>query len=201
MGVPLNLDKVLNEAEREKLPFATEQDLERLRHVFSKFDADGGGTIDVQELGECMRGLDRNPTQAELDQMIAFADKDGNGVVDFEEFAALMGYQVELEDVDAEVLAEVFRLAARVTLSMLECQQPTDNVTQLAAALARRVYDKDGSGYIDRNELKAMFRSLGTQSFRCPSDRIVDSMIQEADVDGDGRINYSECAINSRWAP
>lgn len=37
-----------------------------------------------------------------------------------------------------------------------------------------------------------MFASLQTNSFRVPPDTMVEEMIKDADLDGDGRINYAE---------
>ena len=49
-----------------------------------------------------------------------------------------------------------------------------------------RVFDRDGNGYIDAEELKFMVTNMGEKM----SDAEVDEMIREADIDGDGRINY-----------
>ena len=51
---------------------------------------------------------------------------------------------------------------------------------------AFRIFDKDGNGYISRQELQIVMGNLGEHL----TDEEVDEMIKEADVDGDGRINY-----------
>ena len=48
------------------------------------------------------------------------------------------------------------------------------------------MFDKDGNGHISGEELRAVMLSLGEQL----SDDEVTEMIQEADIDGDGLINY-----------
>jgi len=50
------------------------------------------------------------------------------------------------------------------------------------------VFDKDGNGYISAAELRHVMTNLGEKL----SDVEVDEMIREADVDGDGQINYEE---------
>ena len=53
---------------------------------------------------------------------------------------------------------------------------------------AFKVFDKDGSGSISAAELKHVMNNLGEKL----TDEEVDEMISEADVDGDGEINFEE---------
>ena len=55
---------------------------------------------------------------------------------------------------------------------------------------AFEVFDTDNNGFIDAEELKAIMVALGEQV----SDEEVQGMIQEADSDGDGMIDYDEFA-------
>ncbi|KAL5009330.1 hypothetical protein ScPMuIL_014911 [Solemya velum] len=50
------------------------------------------------------------------------------------------------------------------------------------------VFDKDGNGLISRTELSVVMTNLGEKL----SDEEIDDMIKEADMDGDGQINYKE---------
>lgn len=51
-----------------------------------------------------------------------------------------------------------------------------------------QVFDKDGNGFISAAELRHIMTNLGEKL----TDEEVDEMIREADVDGDGQINYDE---------
>ncbi|KAG0285625.1 translation elongation factor EF1B gamma [Dissophora globulifera] len=53
---------------------------------------------------------------------------------------------------------------------------------------AFKVFDKDGNGYISAAELRHVLTGLGE---RYTAEEI-NEMIREADVDGDGQINYEE---------
>lgn len=55
---------------------------------------------------------------------------------------------------------------------------------------AFRVFDRDGDGYISVEELRLTMNNLGEPL----TDHEVRSMIEEADLDGDGRINFQEFA-------
>jgi calmodulin len=51
---------------------------------------------------------------------------------------------------------------------------------------AFRVFDKNNDGYISRSELKKAMANLN----EILTDEEVEEMIQEADLNGDGKINY-----------
>jgi Ca2+-binding EF-hand superfamily protein len=44
----------------------TEDQVEHFRDAFKLFDTDGGGSIDAEELGACLRSLGRNLSEAEI---------------------------------------------------------------------------------------------------------------------------------------
>ena len=57
--------------------------------LFNKFDEDGSGSIDVEELAQMMQDIGNDATTEELREIISDFDKDQNGVIDFEEFVAI----------------------------------------------------------------------------------------------------------------
>lgn len=65
---------------------------------------------------------------------------------------------------------------------------------------AFKVFDRDGNGLISAAELRHVMTNLGEKL----TDEEVDEMIREADVDGDGHVNYEGkhywelCMINLR---
>ena len=60
----------------------------------------------------------------------------------------------------------------------------TDSEEEIKEAF--RVFDKDGNGFISAAELRHVMTNLGEKL----TDEEVDEMIREADVDGDGQVNY-----------
>ncbi|KAI8538715.1 hypothetical protein RHMOL_Rhmol09G0125600 [Rhododendron molle] len=64
--------------------------MENLREAFSVFDVDGSGSISAEELLNVMRSLGEECSIAECRKMISGVDRDGDGMIDFEEFKVMM---------------------------------------------------------------------------------------------------------------
>ena len=103
------------------------------KDAFEMFDKDKDGTITTKELANVMRSLNHDPTEDELNEMIAEVDLDGNGEIDFEEFVTLMNRRSKETDTEEEVLN------------------------------AFKVFDKEGNGLISVTELRHIMVTLGDQ--------------------------------------
>ncbi|CAH0399966.1 unnamed protein product [Chilo suppressalis] len=71
---------------------------------------------------------------------------------------------------------------------MARKMKDTDSEEEIREAF--RVFDKDGNGFISAAELRHVMTNLGEKL----TDEEVDEMIREADIDGDGQVNYEVCA-------
>ena len=69
---------------------------------------------------------------------------------------------------------------------MARKMRDTDTEEELCAAF--RLLDTDGTGTISAVELRHIMTNLGEKL----TDEEVDEMLREADIDGDGQINYEE---------
>ncbi|XP_021344468.1 calmodulin-like, partial [Mizuhopecten yessoensis] len=128
------------------------------KETFLLFDSDGDGTITTKELGTVMRSLGQNPTDADIHDMVALVDSDGNGSIDFDEFLHLVAKRLQEADIETG-LVEAFRL-----------------------------FDKDGNGFLTANELQSVVATSGESL----TTEEVDMLMNEADVNNDGKVNYKE---------
>lgn len=69
---------------------------------------------------------------------------------------------------------------------MSKKMKDTDSEEELKEAFS--VFDKNGDGFISANELRHVMTNLGEKL----TDEEVEDMIKEADLDGDGLVNYEE---------
>ena len=69
---------------------------------------------------------------------------------------------------------------------MVRKMKDTDTEEELLEAF--KVFDRDGNGYITSHELRHVMTNLG----EALSPEEVEEMIKEADLDGDGQIDYEE---------
>lgn len=103
------------------------------KEAFSKFDKDGNGSINTQELGAVMQALGKDLSEAELKEFISKVDTDADGVISFPEF---------LEE-------------------MVRGMKAWGKKQDLQEAF--RVFDVDGNGYISVDELKQVMAKLGEE--------------------------------------
>mmetsp|Transcript_14170 Transcript_14170/g.29752 ORF Transcript_14170/g.29752 Transcript_14170/m.29752 type:complete len:150 (+) Transcript_14170:71-520(+) len=89
-----------------------------------------------------------------------------------------------ISDVDAD---EQGRIDFPDFLSLM-ARKMKDTDTEEELIEAFKVFDRDGDGFISAGELRHSMTNLGEKL----SDVEVDEMIREADLDGDGQINYDE---------
>ncbi|XP_076446312.1 calmodulin-alpha-like isoform X1 [Babylonia areolata] len=131
---------------------------------------------------------------AEFKEAFSLFDKDGDGTITTSELGTVMRSlgqnptEAELQDMINEVDAdgngtidfeEFLHMMARK-------MKDTDSEEELREAF--RVFDKDGNGFISAAELRHVMTNLGEKL----TDEEVDEMIKEADLDGDGMVNYED---------
>ncbi|KAL4874478.1 hypothetical protein BJY04DRAFT_203850 [Aspergillus karnatakaensis] len=131
---------------------------------------------------------------AQFKEVFAVFDKDGTGDITATELGEVMRSlgqnptDTELQDIIDEL--DVDRTGTidfdEFLVMMSRKVKDSDPEAELREAFA--VFDKDKSGSISADELRQVLRSIGDDV----SDKDVDEMLQLADVNGDGSIDYEE---------
>ena len=121
-------------------------------------------------------------------------DKDHNGSISLKELGSMMkslGQAPSDQDL-REIISEVdldgngnIDFNEFITI-MQKRTRDSDPEEEIISAF--RVFDKDGNGTLSTKELRHVMTTIGDKL----TDEEVDQMIEEADVDGDGVINYEE---------
>ncbi|KAL6526588.1 translation elongation factor EF1B gamma [Orobanche gracilis] len=129
----------------------------------------------------------------EFQEAFSLFDKDGDGCITIEELATVIRsldqnpIEEELKDMIHEVDSDgngTIEFSEFLNLMAKKIKE-TDAEEELKEAF--KVFDKDQNGYISANESTSA-RNLGEKL----TDEEVEQMIKEADLDGDGQVNYDD---------
>jgi len=135
-------------------------DIEMFSAAFSKFDADGSGTINASELETLLQTMGQHQSEDQLGAMMKEADSSGDGEIDCDEFMNLMGKHVgsqadvmegdlryAFDALDADCSGTISAAELKTAASTLGDKLSTAEVDAMLALV-----DNDGSGEIDFEE-------------------------------------------------
>ncbi|XP_052862000.1 calcium-binding protein E63-1 isoform X2 [Anopheles cruzii] len=152
-----------------------------LRTAFDLLDRDQDGHVTPEELQFMLRNLGIHVRDELIDDLLREASRTGSGLIDETEFLQWVARIQALKD-DSNT-------SSSSSSSNNPAQSADDDLTQDLVA-AFRVFDRDGNGYITRDELKAAMDMIGENV----TEYQLNEMLELADADKDGRINYEEFA-------
>ncbi|PVD32034.1 hypothetical protein C0Q70_07460 [Pomacea canaliculata] len=132
-----------------------------IREAFDVLDNDKDGRLNAAELETLLRGQFVVASNKELKELLENMDADKDGSVDYEEFEAFVAKN------------------GLYKASVEEVSQELKDAFQ--------VFDRDGDGYIDVDEFKSVMMNIGDKM----SEEEVKKMMEEADSDKDGKIDYN----------
>ncbi|CCI42495.1 hypothetical protein ABG067_006984 [Albugo candida] len=130
----------------------------------------------------------------EFKEAFSLFDKDGDGTITTKELGTVMRSlgqnptEAELQDMINEVDADGNGTIDFPEFLTMMSRKMKDTDAEEEIRNAFQVFDKNLDGFITPAELRHIMTNLGEKL----TDEEVDEMIREADLDGDGKINYEE---------
>ncbi|KAI9314643.1 putative myosin regulatory light chain cdc4 [Dichotomocladium elegans] len=138
----------------------TQEQLDEWKEAFSLYDKKGNSTVSSSNLGDLLRGLGQNPTQAEVHELIR----------------AHGGSERQEIDIDFGTFLAI--------LTRPNGFKPAGTSQEFIQGF--QVFDKAGDGTISIDELRYVLTNLGEKL----SEEEVDELLKEIQIIKDGRINY-----------
>jgi Ca2+-binding EF-hand superfamily protein len=152
----------------------SDERITRARALFAKYDKDGDGTINNQELKRIYEELGKKPSPELMKQL----DPDGNGSISFMEF-------VNAYEIWAEILVQPERSGeegykgSRVKLTQEQMEKARETFSK---------YDEDNDGRIPSHELHVKYAGLLAEICSAEeANKRATSLLKFIDADGDGK--------------
>jgi len=143
--------------------------------------------------------------EVDFKQVFEMFDKNNDGRISSEELGCVLrtlGHQHTAKEVDDMIKNADTNENGGVEydefITMMKRFQESDDTSEAEAKKreAFDVFDMDGNGYIDKHELRFVMRRLGENL----SDEDIKAMFKEADLNGDGLIDFEEFSrLNMCW--
>ena len=129
--------------------------LKEYKNIFDLNDSNKDGNVSSLELANILKSININVSDEEIKEIIEELELEGNNEVNFENFVSIVNRREKDVDSEEEVLK------------------------------AFKLFDKEGNGLININELKNIMLSVGKNI----KEEELNDMLKEADTDMDGYIN------------
>ncbi|XP_034103344.1 calcium-binding protein E63-1 isoform X1 [Drosophila albomicans] len=165
----------------KKKPF-TDVEIKDLRTAFDLLDRNRDGRVTANELQFMLKNLGINVRDEIIHDLIREASHSGNGLINEAEFLQWVGRIQALRD-DQQQQQHDSDSASTASKPV----DADDDVTEDLIA-AFRVFDRDGNGFITRDELQTAMEMIGEPL----NEQQLEQLLAIADLDQDGRINYEE---------
>lgn len=137
---------------------------EHVKELFNMFDADGGGTIDTDELTQAFVALGISDTKEEIERLVREIDTDGSGEIEFEEFQEMIDQLLGQRD-SVEEMMKAFTYFAdgkeRITLNDIRkvCIDIGDMRAEQFLQEMFIIGDTDKDGVISFQDFKALMEA------------------------------------------
>lgn len=162
----------------------TEDEIANYKEMFNKYDKKGRGALQKEAIGHLIKDLGFKATTVQeresFRRILEEVDKDGNGVIDFQEFLRLLPALMKKKEEEQQKAD----LAKALELGFSE--QEHNEFTKVF-----QDFDDDKSGSLEINEVWGLLKALR----RNTSYDDLKSLFARLDQDGSGSIEYNEFLV------
>jgi len=102
------------------------EDLEAVRSTFGRFDADGSGSLDKNELEKVLKAISIKPSS--IDKIFTLMDGDGNGEIYINEFMLWMNGDSNAKVIASDAVAEMDKIDTDQIPPQRIAQKPVDSL-------------------------------------------------------------------------
>eukprot|EP00930_Biecheleria_cincta_P025609 TRINITY_DN18204_c0_g1_i1.p1 TRINITY_DN18204_c0_g1~~TRINITY_DN18204_c0_g1_i1.p1 ORF type:complete len:634 (+),score=116.70 TRINITY_DN18204_c0_g1_i1:48-1949(+) len=132
----------------------SEAQIAEFKETFGRYDADGGGSISTQEVGDVMKSLGHDVPDEAVQYVIRTIDADKSGEIDFDEFCTLMGKMLGPDgQVDVDAYMKLISEDA-----VREAKQ--NQMVEIVPALREEVHQHEKAINNERNRLDGATKRL-----------------------------------------
>ncbi|KAK7358137.1 hypothetical protein VNO77_00058 [Canavalia gladiata] len=144
------------------------QDMDELKRVFNRFDANGDGKISVSELDSALRTLGSGVQKEELQRVMEDLDTDQDGFINISEFAAFCRSDA---DGGGSELRDAFNLYDQDKNGLISAAELCQVLNRLGMKCSEeechnmiKSVDSDGDGNVNFEEFKQMMNNKSTNN-------------------------------------
>jgi len=165
-----------------------------LVQVFTDADADGNGYLDPTEFSNLLDTAELGLDGMEKKQLMMFADLNGDGKIEYAEFASIGADVIQTMRLRKENSAEEAAIDAKAELEARKTIHSL-GVEEVTALLLEtfKSFDADGSGRLERNEIEKALQALTLGNTKLTKKEIRMIMMY-IDEDESGTLEYNEFA-------
>ncbi|KAK6152230.1 hypothetical protein DH2020_014865 [Rehmannia glutinosa] len=148
------------------------QDMDEVRQVFERFDANKDGKISADELGGVLNALGSDTSAEEVARMMQEIDADKDGYINLQEFAAFCNKDSDDPHKSADKeLREAFELYDQDQNGKISAAELHKILTRLGEHCSEqdcagmiKTVDSDGDGYVSFEEFRKMMTNSNSNS-------------------------------------
>ncbi|CAL9096693.1 unnamed protein product [Musa acuminata var. zebrina] len=152
--------------------------LQNIKNIFEKYDEDSNGTMDHEELKKCLRMLQIQLSEKDIDRLYHYCDMDENKGIQYHEFIVLLCFAYLLAGPDS----------ATNNMSNSASRHVEATFDKLAEAFA--FLDKNGDGKLHKKDIILALNEAPSKE-KSPT-HITSRRFKEMDRNKDGTVTFKE---------